>query len=82
MVLIGPESAVLGLLAPWWAKFGWLSASTVGWFGLRSYSTFFFDKDPLTNDGGPSAISEFPRSAPLWSPTGEDLTVNKLAWVG
>ena len=36
----------------------------------------FFFVDPLTNDGGPRFnLQEFPRSAPLWGPTSEDLAV-------
>ena len=73
MVLTGPELALLGPSALWWANFGWPTAATVrhcAQFGLSSHSTFVFYIDPLTNDGVPGAISEFPGSAPLPDPTG------------
>ena len=43
-------------------------ATIVRKLGPRSHSTFFFSTDPLTNDGALGAISDFPRSAPLWDP--------------
>ena len=45
---VGHESPILGPLAPWWAKFGWLVDSIVHRFGLRSCSYL----DPVTDDKG------------------------------
>ena len=36
---------------------------------------FFLLYGPLTNRGVPGTLSGFPRSARLWSPTGEDLAI-------
>ena len=68
MVVIGPKSAVLGLLAPWWAKFGWPMAATARRFGSRSHSTFFFHMDPLTSDGGPGCYLELSKIGPSMGP--------------
>ena len=51
--LLAPQKHCLGLVALWRAKTGWPVAATVLQVGPRSLSTFFFDMDPGTNDGGP-----------------------------
>ena len=76
-MLLGPESAVLGLLVSWWAKLGLLVAATVRPFGPMSHSIFFkWTHKPMTRVA--SAVSDFPRSAPLWAHTSEDLPVLRL----
>ena len=68
--LLAPESTILGLFAPFWAKLGWTIAATVHQFGPTSHSIFFFYMDPLLNDRGPRLCLKVSKTGPPMGPNG------------
>ena len=56
---------VVCLFAPWWARFGWPTASTVWQFGPLSHSIFCLFLDPLTSGGVQGSPDQPPRAPPV-----------------
>ena len=73
MVLVGPNSAVLGLFAPCWAKF-WLAycRHCASIWTQVPFHFFSFYMGTLTKDVGPRCYLKVSKIGPLWGSTGED----------